>query len=249
MSNVIIGVNDLKSQMPIAARNWNYELNGNLRPENVTVKSNKKVWWKCPKGHEFQMIISNKTRSPECCPICSGKKLVSGTNDFATLHPDLLNQWDYSKNSLDPTNIRPHSTKKVWWVCEFGHKWEARISSRVMGRGCPICKNETQTSFPEQAIFYYLKQLFKDALNRYKISNEEIDIFIPSLNFGIEYDGWYYHKGKKYKENKKDLILKEFGINLIRVKEIKKVLKTKKIVATLPIKVNLFIYTHQHIRN
>lgn len=224
MAKLIIGVNDLKSQSPIAARDWNYERNGDLRPEDVTVKSNKKVWWKCQKGHEFQMIISNKTRTPDCCPICSGKKLISGINDFATMYPDLLKQWDYSRNTIDPTKIRPHKTDNVWWICEFGHSWQASVSSRVSGRGCPICKSETQTSFPEQAIFYYFKQLFSDAINRYIVDNEEIDVFIPSLNLGIEYDGYYYHKNKNDKDKQKELILKKLGITLIRVKEIKKYL-------------------------
>ena len=44
------GLND-----PILLQEWNYEKNGDLLPENFTAHSNRKVWWKCPKGHEYQL--------------------------------------------------------------------------------------------------------------------------------------------------------------------------------------------------
>ena len=34
---------------PKTAKEWNYEKNGRLKPENFTANSNKKVWWKCKK--------------------------------------------------------------------------------------------------------------------------------------------------------------------------------------------------------
>ena len=33
--------------------------------------------------------------------------------------------------------------KKVEWVCEEGHEWEARVSSRSSGNGCPHCYNNS----------------------------------------------------------------------------------------------------------
>ena len=38
---------------PEIAKEWNYERNGNLKPEHFAANSNKKVWWKCSKGHEW----------------------------------------------------------------------------------------------------------------------------------------------------------------------------------------------------
>ena len=31
---------------------WDYKKNGDLKPEDFTVSSNKKVWWRCAQGHE-----------------------------------------------------------------------------------------------------------------------------------------------------------------------------------------------------
>lgn len=49
------------------------------------------------------------------------------------------------------------------------------------------------------------------------IPPQEIDIFIPSLNLGIEYNGWYWHKDKdKYYHQNKALRCREKGIRLIQ---------------------------------
>lgn len=80
------------------------------------------------------------------------------------------------------------------------------------------------TSFEEQAIYYYIKQLFQDAVNRGKYSfneNEsiELDIYIPCLHFAIEYDGAYWHKDKADIDNRKNDILSDAGVYLVRVRE------------------------------
>lgn len=79
------------------------------------------------------------------------------------------------------------------------------------------------TSFPEQALFFFIKKHFPDALNRYKIPhddrNVEIDVYIPSICVGIEYDGAYWHKGKVDMDLEKNRILYENGVHLIRIRE------------------------------
>jgi hypothetical protein len=67
------------------------------------------------------------------------KKALPGYNDLASQHPDLLKEWDYTKNTLAPTDCTSGSSKKVWWICSDGHEWEAAISSRAKGSGCPYC--------------------------------------------------------------------------------------------------------------
>ena len=32
---------------------------------------------------------------------------------------------------LKPSEITPYSNKKVWWICNRGHEWEAVIGSRT----------------------------------------------------------------------------------------------------------------------
>ena len=57
----------------ILMKEWNYEKNGDLNPEDFTVGSAKKVWWKCAKGHEWQATIANRSKGIGC-PYCYKEK-------------------------------------------------------------------------------------------------------------------------------------------------------------------------------
>jgi hypothetical protein len=55
--------------------------------------------------------------------------------------PKLEKIWDYNKNfKVDPSTIKVYSdNKKYWWICDKGHEWEASVSNRNQGTGCPVC--------------------------------------------------------------------------------------------------------------
>ena len=122
--------------------------------------SNKRVWWICDKGHEWQAIISNRTgKNKTGCPYCSGRKATSD-NNFAILFPNLLKEWHYPKNvRLNPESIMPYSHKKVWWKCAQGHEWQIAVAARTKKKsGCPYCSgrlvsddNCLQILYPELA--------------------------------------------------------------------------------------------------
>ena len=65
----IKGENDLQTVNPTLAKEWNYEKNNGLTPMDVAPNSNKKVWWKCSKGHEWQAAVYSRT-SGTGCPYC-----------------------------------------------------------------------------------------------------------------------------------------------------------------------------------
>ena len=212
--------NSLQTLYPELSKQWHPTQNGDLTPDNVTISSSKKVWWLCDVGHEWEALISNRTVKDSGCPFCAGKRACID-NNLQVLNPELAKQWHPTKNgNLTPNDVTEYSNKKVWWICDKGHEWQANIGSRAYGSGCPDCNQESQTSFPEQAIFFYIKTIFDDALNRYKYNNKwEIDIFIPSLCFGVEYDGFFFHKGKDILEQDKENYLKDDKIHLLRIKE------------------------------
>ncbi|MDY6313600.1 MAG: zinc-ribbon domain-containing protein [Clostridia bacterium] len=153
------GENDLQTVNLTLAKEWNYEKNGKLKPENYTSNSGKKVWWKCSKGHEWQATIHSRN-SGIGCPYCAGRYAIKGENDLQTLNPALAKEWNYERNSeLTPTDISPNSSKKAWWKCSEGHEWQAIVSSRNSGHRCPYCsgryvikgKNDLQTLNPTLA--------------------------------------------------------------------------------------------------
>ena len=218
-NTVLNGYNDLQTVNPTLAKEWNYEKNGHIRPEHLTANSGKKVWWKCDNGHEWQATIYNRNNG-KGCPYCAGKKVLKGFNDLQTVNPALANEWNHEKNNgLTPVDVTPNSNKKVWWKCNKGHEWQARIADRNTGRGCPICTSERNTSFPEYAIMYYLINYDLDVIHSYREKGYELDIYIPSRKIAIEYDGCIWHKNRTKKDLEKNFKCKNDGIKLYRIRE------------------------------
>ena len=141
--HAIPGETDLITLSPEIAEQWDYEKNGDLRPETVTASSHKKVWWKCGLGHSWQAMPFSRTRARSAgCPYCTGRKVLPGFNDLATLKPKLAEQWHSTLNGdMKPTDVPLGSNKKVWWKCRDGHVWQAYIYARTKrnGTGCPVC--------------------------------------------------------------------------------------------------------------
>lgn len=151
------------------------------------------------------------------CPACSGNVVLRGFNDLATTYPNIAQEWDYDINrDLFPTEITAGSHKKVGWKCnQCSHRWTAEIKSRCYGKkGCPQCAIERHTSFPEQAIYFYCKQV-TPTYNRYIELGKELDVYLPELHIGIEYNGSFWHRNKEH-DTKVDFFRKQ-GIDLIFV--------------------------------
>jgi hypothetical protein len=138
-NKLIQGLNDLASKNPIILKEWNYKKNINVDPKTIKSGSNKKVWWICDKGHEWETKVSDRNQGSGC-PYCSGLKAIIGKNDIFTTNPELKNEWNYKKNiNVDSKTIKSRSSIKVWWICDKGHEWEAATSTRTKGSGCPVC--------------------------------------------------------------------------------------------------------------
>ena len=216
------GDNDLATTHPELLKEWDYEKN-TIKPTEISARSNRKIWWKCLKGHSYDATPAKRTIG-QGCPYCSNKKVLVGENDLATTHPDLAKEWHPTKNgNLKPTDVVAGSARKVWWKCPKGHEYQAKVCARsVLHNGCAKCKEGNQTSFPEQAIYYYVQQVFPDAINRYRDifdNGMELDIFIPSKKVAIEYDGSFYHKKERSlkREKIKYNICRQYKITLIRI--------------------------------
>ena len=213
---------------PEKAKDWDYDKNGELLPTQVTAGSNIRVYWKCHIcGREWNCMIISHAKSVYSCKKCANRERPLkrfGNQPLVETHPQLADEWDYKKNGeLTPYNVTAHFHKRVNWVCHKGHHWAAFVSTRArLNIGCPHCKKEWGTSFPEQAIYFYLRKVTK-AQNRYIFKGQEIDIFLgdKEWNTAIEYDGVYYHSTLKSqnRENKKNQLLADNGIRLIRIKE------------------------------
>ncbi|MCE5211048.1 MAG: zinc-ribbon domain-containing protein [Deltaproteobacteria bacterium] len=130
--------NNLLIFNPKLAWEWHSTSNGSLTPRDVRPFSNKKVWWKCSKGHEWVATVSNRSNG-QGCPYCANQK-VNAENCLQTVNPDLASQWHPSLNgSLTPMDVTAGSNKKVWWQCARKHKWQTTVNNRSNNHGCPYC--------------------------------------------------------------------------------------------------------------
>jgi group I intron endonuclease len=120
-------------------------------------------------------------------------KVVSGVNDFATLYPHLLEEWDFDKNKILPTEIFKSSTEYVWWKCKNGHEWQSTVLNRTSGHNCMECYREKQSginNYNHKPIAQYSKdgKLIK-VWNYMKQASTELNISYTGISRA-------YHKGK-----------------------------------------------------
>ena len=135
----ILGETDLVTLRPDIASEWHPALNGEKTPDQFGVCSNKKAWWICEQGHEWEAMIINRTRG-NGCPYCSRRKAILGETDLVTLRPDIASEWHPALNGeKTPDQFGVCSNKKAWWICERGHEWRTSVENRTQGKGCPYC--------------------------------------------------------------------------------------------------------------
>lgn len=225
--SLLKGFNDLQTLSPHIAQEWDIEKNHPLLPTDVFNNSHTKVWWLCKNGHNWQASPNHRVSKGRGCPYCChNPKVLIGVNDFQTIHPDIAREWHPTKNGLlSPNQFTANSDKSFWWRCIKGHEWKTSINHRSNGSNCPFCNQSLQTSFPEQAIYYYIRKAYPDTINGYtELFNNhgmELDIYIPSQKTGIEYDGLAFHRSKviNQREIQKYSVCKKNDIFLIRIRE------------------------------
>jgi Zn finger protein HypA/HybF involved in hydrogenase expression len=66
--------NNLSIKFPKIASEWHPTKN-KISPEQVKPGSNKKVWWLCDCGYEYQAMIYNRTKNRSGCPQCRKEKM------------------------------------------------------------------------------------------------------------------------------------------------------------------------------
>jgi hypothetical protein len=67
---------NLATLFPEIAAEWHPTKNGNLKPSEFTCANGRKVWWQCKhsKDHEWETIVSHRTRNKSGCPICARRR-------------------------------------------------------------------------------------------------------------------------------------------------------------------------------
>lgn len=222
------GENDLQTLYPDLASEFDILQNG-ITPDKISPKDTKAYIWTCKNKHpSFRQQVNHRVTRQTICPYCSGRKIIKGLNDLETLYPEIAKEWDIEGNGgVLPQDVSAYTYNSYKWICPKGHSYAKKVVHRTRYHkpiDCPKCVKAKSTSFPEQAIYFYVKKCFPDAVNRYKEpfdNGMELDIFIPFYKMGIEYDGINFHNDddQHERELRKYQICKKLGIKLIRIKE------------------------------
>lgn len=199
--------NNLTITHPNLVVEWS-ELNL-FQPENYTYGSSLKVWWICKNNkcgcHVFESVISSRTGDQKIerglgCPYCDGKPCLH--NNLTITHPNLINQWDRSKNILEPENYTFGSGLKIWWLCEKNHSYDARINCRTNEKeptGCPYCSTN---GYSKSCVEWLNSIMTVENINiqhaenggEHKIEKvKRVDGFCKETNTVYEYHGNYFH--------------------------------------------------------
>lgn len=190
--------NNLKHLHKNLIKEWDYENNLTLSPENVTSGSSKKAWWICKNcGYNWISSVKSRVRG-RGCPACAGK-VVTDNNSLKSLFPDIAKEWHQLKNgTLTPDEITYGSKNKIWWKCvDCNFEWNTTPNKRTYRKdGCPKCSS----SKGEKRVAIFLVSKNIEFHTEYRIENCRnilqlpFDFYLPKYNLMIEYDGEFHYK-------------------------------------------------------
>ena len=149
--------NSLAALFPELAAEWHPTKNGDLRPDRVTPKTARAVWWHCANEppHDWRTAPWNRTQPRSTgCQICRGLRLREAGN-LSVLFPTLAAEWHPTKNGgVTPQGTLPSSYEPVWWRCAAaGHEWQQPPATRTQSKSgaCPCCTGVRTISAPRLA--------------------------------------------------------------------------------------------------
>ena len=96
-----------------------------LSARQIATTSNGSVWMICDQFHVYRgkPLVLHSNATPKC-PVCSGRALVPGINDFATTHPIQAARFVHagaSGKTSDSTSARARAV--ATWRCDHGHEF------------------------------------------------------------------------------------------------------------------------------
>lgn len=114
-------------------------------PGEFTAGSNKKKLWRCSAGHEWEALISNRSRGRGCRECAnkanSEKRIGLKLNTLQFLletHPEIAKEIiGITRPNLK--KIKTNSAKTFTWQCSKGHEYLNTPNNRTNGQNCPYC--------------------------------------------------------------------------------------------------------------
>jgi hypothetical protein len=181
-----------------------------LGPMPQNVHSNTR--WQCQYGHQWDAPYAN-VQQGSGCPACAGCVPKVAHDYYA-----LAKERDFNWVGQLPGSIE----EKTTWECRSEHRWEASYHNvDCRESGCPRCRdmvNGALVSSQQRE----LCRLLGGELN-YTVGSWRVDVAFPHLKIAIEYDSFYYHRGREERDATKDHDLLAAGWHILRIRSNKQV--------------------------
>lgn len=194
---VLQGFNDLETNIPTLAAQWDYEKNAPLTPSEVVFVSAKKYWWICTRGHSIYSNIhgrkSKTTGEYNVCAACYGRIAVEGQTDLNTVLPSIASQ---CISEVDTSSITAYSSQELKWKCPEGHIEDEspKLRSRRSYPHCKTCSENRK---------YKNKKDKEEKKNNYKKTKESNFLSVKNPKIFSQLVDKESHKEISYNSAKK----------------------------------------------
>lgn len=177
----------------------------------------------CPvEGHGFFMQkLDNHLNGKEGCVKCHQNNVRMDVPEFIRRSKEIYGEdkYDYSNVILEKYGIG-----KVWLDCPKHGRFSYSVFSHLHElEGCKECRKIFGPSVAEKHFADFVESLGHDVIrsDRQTLDGKEIDVFVPSLNIGFEFNGTYFHSNKFIKDSAKHKekyeLAKNKNIKLIQI--------------------------------
>lgn len=172
----------------------------------------------CPKHGEFS-CIPNSFISGHGCPTCGREK-----GDFKRRKNIANVNSEIAKTNYKLLSEVGLAHDRITLQCPFLHSpYTVKAYSFIQGIRCPHCVK--RISDPHKEIIDFIKSIYQKQIlinDRTQLKGLELDIWVPEANFGIEFDGLYWHSERnnpdtKLKNKLKIKKVQEIGINFLAI--------------------------------
>lgn len=209
---LLSGYNDFWTKNPQLHSEWS-ALN-TIDPTKIFSNNQDKALWICSTcNRNWTTSIASRAKGSGCI-YCNGKVVIPGVNDLLTFKPELAaGLTKTSKNSQNPSKVFQHSTKIYDFTCiDCNQDFQATPLSLTIS----ICKDcKKSKSIGEIQLLKFVKELTPHSIvenTREVIKPYEVDIYIPSLKLGVEYNGDYWHSDEVFLKNFQQTALERHSI-------------------------------------
>ena len=159
------------------------------------------------------------------------------TNNFNLLNKEKIKETNFNKYDGHPTqndyyrikfNITNHTNSL--FNCDCGKEHEFVLNSdqyrgRIVNNNplCTICYPiSNHKSIKEMELYFYIKEVYNGEIISSYRDGLEIDIYLPELNLGFEFNGLYWHSDDKRDKNyhlNKTNYFKEREVQIVHIWE------------------------------